>query len=130
MSFFWKSWRGNKSIKSVNCLPASIKSMHPVKKYPQIIDLFFCTRKMLAIMFLFPTNSLISSGTCSTPKLSKLTISFLLQSKAIQMCAYMYIFIKVYYVCPILYFFRQIVSRINTIKSWLILIILLYFKVC
>ena len=40
-------------------------------KVPHIIELFACTQKMLAIMFLFPINSLISSGTYSTPKLSK-----------------------------------------------------------
>ena len=45
--------------------------MNVMGKYPHITELFACTRKMLAIMFLFPTNSLISSGTCSTPKLLK-----------------------------------------------------------
>ena len=39
-----------------------------------------------------------------------------------------YIFIKVYYMSPILCFLRRIISRINTIKSRLILIILLYLK--
>ena len=45
--------------------------MNPMQKYPHITELFACTQKMLSIMFLFPTNSLIPSGTCSTPKLSK-----------------------------------------------------------
>ena len=54
-------------VKSVNFLPASIKSMNPMQKYPHITESFACTQKMLAIMFLFPINSLISSGTCSTP---------------------------------------------------------------
>ena len=71
-------------VKSVSFLPASIKSMNPMQKYPHITELFACTRKMLAIMFLFPANSLISSGTCSTSKLSKQTISLLLQNKAIE----------------------------------------------
>ena len=57
-------------VKSVNFLPASIKSMNPMQKYPHT-ELFACTPKMLAFMFLFPTNFLISSETCSTPKLSK-----------------------------------------------------------
>ena len=52
-------------------LPASIKSMNPVQKYPHITELFACVRKMLAFMFLLPMNSLISSGICPTPKLSK-----------------------------------------------------------
>ena len=41
-------------VKSVNFLPASIKSMNPMQKYPHITESFACTRKMLAIMFLFP----------------------------------------------------------------------------
>ena len=35
--------------------------MNPIQKHPNITELFACNRKMLAIMFLFPTNSLISS---------------------------------------------------------------------
>ena len=45
--------------------------MNPMQKYPHITELFDCTQKMFAFIFLFPTNSLISLGTCSTPKLSK-----------------------------------------------------------
>ena len=51
-------------LKLVKFLAVSIKSMNPIQKYPNIAELFACTRKMLAIMFLFPTNLLISSGTC------------------------------------------------------------------
>ena len=58
-------------VKSVSFLPASIKSMNPWQKYPHITELFACTRKILAFMVLFPINSSISSGTCSTPNLSK-----------------------------------------------------------
>ena len=58
-------------VKSVSFLPASIKSMNPMQKYLHITELFACTWKMLGIMFLFPINYLISSGTCSTQKLSK-----------------------------------------------------------
>ena len=56
-------------VKSVNFLRASIKSMNPMQKCPHITELFAFARKMLSIMFLFPINYLISSGTCSTPKL-------------------------------------------------------------
>ena len=55
-----------------------------MQKYPHIIELFAFTRKMLALMFLYSINSLISSGTYSTPKLSKETISIFLQNKANQ----------------------------------------------
>ena len=37
--------------KSVKVLPASIKSMNPMQKYPHIIELFDCTREMFALMF-------------------------------------------------------------------------------
>ena len=58
-------------LKLASFLHASIKWKNPMQKYPHITELFACTQKMLAFMFLFPINSLISSGTCSTPKLSK-----------------------------------------------------------
>ena len=71
-------------VKSVSFLPASIKSMNLMHKYPHISELFAFTRKMLAIMFLFLINSLISSRTCSTQILLNQTISLLLQNKVIQ----------------------------------------------
>ena len=64
-----------KIIWRANFLPANIKSIHPMQKYPQIIELSSCTRKMLVFIFLFQGNSLINSlislGIYSTPKLSK-----------------------------------------------------------
>ena len=96
-------------VKSVSFLPASVKSMNPIQKFPHITESFACARKMLAIIFLFPTIFLISSGTCSTPKLSKQTISLLLQNKAIQCVptsAYSSRFITY---ALFLYLFRQII---------------------
>ena len=69
--FFQNHKQKKKLVKSVNFLFASIKSMNPMQKYPQVIELLACTLKILAFMFLFPTNYLISPGTFSTPKLSK-----------------------------------------------------------
>ena len=43
-------------VKSESFLPASIKSMTPMQKYPHNTELFACIRKMLAIMFLFLRN--------------------------------------------------------------------------
>ena len=57
-------------VKSVSSLPASIKSMNPMQKI-HVTESFPCTQKILAIMFLFLTNSLVSLGTCPKPKLSK-----------------------------------------------------------
>ena len=61
-------------VKSVGFLPACIKSMNAMQKYPHITESFVCTRKMLAIMLLFLIKFLISSGICSTPKLSQQAI--------------------------------------------------------
>ena len=68
-------------VKSVNFLPGSIKSMNPMQKYPHIIELFDCTLNMLTFMFLFPMNSLISSGTRSTIKLSNKEFHFFYEIK-------------------------------------------------
>ena len=98
--------------------------MNPMQKYPNITESFACTRKMLAFMFLFATNSLNSSGTCSTTKLSKKTISFLLQNKAIQCVptsAYSSRFITY---APSFIFLGAYFLKKNH-KSWFILIILL-----
>ena len=69
---FFSFYQGeNKLVKSVNFLPANIKSMNSMQKFPHITELFACTWKMLAFMFLFPIKFLISSGTRSTAKLLK-----------------------------------------------------------
>ena len=62
-------WR--KQICIINFLPGKIKSINPIEKHPYIIESFSCNQKIFAFMFLFPINSLISSGIYSTPKLSK-----------------------------------------------------------
>ena len=45
-------------VKSTNALTTSIKSVNPMQKYPHIIELSACSRKMIDLMFLFPINSL------------------------------------------------------------------------
>ena len=87
--------------------------MNPMQKYPHITESFACTRKMLAFMFFLPTNSLISSVQHKTIEINNF-ISVTKQSNPI--CAYICIFVKVYYVRPFLYFFKQIISWKNTIK--------------
>ena len=39
-------------VKSVSFLPASIKSMNPMQKYPHITELFAWARKMLVFVFI------------------------------------------------------------------------------
>ena len=64
---------------SVNLLPANIKLINPIQKYPHITESYACILKMFAVMFLLCKaenevrliNVLISLGICSTPKESK-----------------------------------------------------------
>ena len=58
--------------------------MNPIQKYSHIIELSACILNMFVFVFLCPINLLISLGTCSTPKLSKLATSLSFTYKAIQ----------------------------------------------
>ena len=58
-------------VNSVKIFPASIKSINPIQKYPQIIESYACILKIFVFVFLLRINVLISFGICSTPKLSK-----------------------------------------------------------
>ena len=89
-----------------------------MRKYPHIFELFDCNRKMLALMVLFPINSLISSGNIQHQTIEIKQFHFFCKTKQPNIC----IFIRVYYISPTLNFFRQIMSRINTIKCRFILI--------
>ena len=71
-------------VKSVKVLPASIKSMNPMQKYPHIIELFDCTLNIFALMFLFLINSLISSEHVQHQNYRNKQFHFFLQNKAVQ----------------------------------------------
>ena len=43
-------------VKSTKVLPATIKSMNLMKKYPHIIELYACTRKVLAFNVFIPNK--------------------------------------------------------------------------
>ena len=116
-------------VKSVSFLSASTKSINPVQKYPHITELFACTRNVSFDVFILDTffNFFRNMFNAEAIKINNF-ILFTKQSNP--MCTYVCIFVKVYYISPILYFIRQIVSRTNTIKSWFHSILLLYFNIC
>ena len=95
-----------------------------------IYTLLHCFYWKHVCFYVFMSNRfLISLGTCSTPKLWKWIISIFVTLKQIQYVptsAYSSRFIRY---TLIHYSFRQIISRIKSIDSRFILIILLYFKV-
>ena len=70
LSFFLKSYGESKLVNYNNDLPANIKSINAIQKYPHIIESYACNLNMFDVIDLFPINCLISLGICSTPKLS------------------------------------------------------------
>ena len=112
-------------VKFVTLLPLSIKSINPILKCPHN-ESYACILKIFVCMFLLSVNFSISFGTCSTPKLSKYVTLLFNAYKAVQWVPVSKYSSRFTTYSP---FFRQIISRINTIKSRFILIILLYFKI-
>ena len=55
------------SVKSVKVFLASIKSINPIQKYPNIIKSSARILKTFIFIFLLRINILISFGICSTP---------------------------------------------------------------
>ena len=116
-------------VKSVSFLPVSIRSINPIQKYPHIIELFACTRKMLAIMFLFLTNSYFLQEHSQNRNYRNKQFQFCYKIKQSNVCLRLQIYQGLLHK-PHLLFFMQVISRIKTIKSRFILIIILYIKVC
>ena len=124
-SFFSKLFGEKRFVYSVKVLPLNLKSINSIKKYPHITESHACTLKMFVLMFLFLVNALISFGICNLKRIKISNIVIIIHMESNWMSSNIRILIKIYYICPILYF-RQIISRINTIKSWFIFIFL-YF---
>ena len=109
-------------VKSAELFPLSIKSMNPIQKYPHITESYvkiclhlFITNKM----FHFLRNMFNSK----TVKISNIII-YCIQSNP--MSSNIRILMKIFYICPIIYCIRSIISRIKSI----ILVIFSYFKIC
>ena len=70
-TFSLKLFHEKRFVNLVKVFPASIKSINPIQKYRQIIQLYACILKIFVFMFLLLINALISFGICSTLKESK-----------------------------------------------------------
>ena len=70
-SLFLKLIGEKRSVMSVKVLPASIKSINLIQKYPHITESYAYILKIFVFMVLSSINFLISFGMCSTLKLSK-----------------------------------------------------------
>ena len=68
-SFFLQVFGEKRLVKSVKVMPASIKSINPIQKYPQITESYGCIVKISFTTIDLSIN--ISFGICSTPKLLK-----------------------------------------------------------
>ena len=96
-------------VKSVNFLPASIRLMNPMQKYPHITESFACTRKMLASMFLFLTNSLILQEHIQHQNYRNKQFHFCYKIKQSNVCLHLHIHQGLLHK-PHPLFFRQIIS--------------------
>ena len=70
ISSFLKLFGTKRLVKSLKVLPASIKSIKPIQKYPHVIESYASILKRCAITIDLSINILISFGICSTPKRS------------------------------------------------------------
>ena len=127
-SFISKSLGENKLVKSIKVLPASIKSMNPMHKCSHIIKLLY---SQYVYFYFFMLNNFLNffrnMFNSKTVKIINFIIYFI-QSNP--MCTNICIFMKILYICLNFYSFRQIIYTLKLIKFELILIVLLYFKVC
>ena len=69
--FLSKLFCEKRLVKTVKVLSLSRKSINPIQKYPHITQSYACILKIFAKIIDFSVNILISSGICSTQKLSK-----------------------------------------------------------
>ena len=63
-SFFLKLFVEKRLVKSVNILPASIKSINPIQKYPHITESYACILRIFVTTIDLPTNISIFFGIC------------------------------------------------------------------
>ena len=83
-SLFLKLFDAKILIKSVKVLPASIKSINPIEKYPHIIESYACILKIFAVTIDLSINISITFEICSIPNLLKSVTLILNAYKAIQ----------------------------------------------
>ena len=74
----------NKFAKFGRVWPLNIKSINSLRKYSQIIESEACVLKIFVMTSFLPIDHLISSGMCSTPKLSKCVTLLPLACKSTQ----------------------------------------------
>ena len=70
--FFLKLFGERRFVNLVKVFPVSIKSIHPIQKYPHIIESYACILKIYVVIDKERSiNVFVSFGICSTPKESK-----------------------------------------------------------
>ena len=83
-TFLLKIFGAKRLVKSVKVLPAIIKSINLIQKYPHIIESHACILKIFATTKTLSINVLTSFGIYSTPKLAKQVLLLFNAFKAIQ----------------------------------------------
>ena len=105
-----------KFLYSVEVFPERIKPIKPIQKYPRIIESYACILKIFVVMFLLLLiNALISLGISYNQKNRKnniiiIIIIIILHIQSNPVSSNIRILIKIYYICPILYFIGTVFS--------------------
>ena len=84
--------------------------------------------KYVCFYIFMPNNFFNFLSNMFDSKTVKIIISIFFYIQSNLMCTNICIFIKIYYMCPNFYSFREIISRISSFKSKFRLKIFLYFK--
>ena len=143
-SFFLNLFGEKRFVNSVKVFPASIKSINPMQKKSAHYWII-CLYSENICCYVFILQSITKWRTKGEgqrtidkwfnffrnmfyTKRIEISNIIILHIQSNPMSSNIRVFIKIYYISPILYF-SEIIYRISIIKSWFILIILLYFKI-
>ena len=123
--FIIKLFGKKRFVNSVKVFTASIKPTNPIQKYALIIESYACILKIFVVMFLLSINVFISLGILLQNYENK-EHRYDEHTNESNEFQYQSIHQDLFLTHP---YFSENISRINTVKSRLILIIFLYFKV-
>ena len=89
----------NKLVYCDRLLPLNMKSVNPIQKHLHIIESYSCIIWIFVVKFLFQIYFLISFGICY-----QFMPHIIIKKQWNPMSSYRFILIKIFYICPILYF--------------------------
>ena len=103
-SFFSKLFGEKGFVYSVKVFPLNIKSINPMHKYRHITESYACTLKMFVLIFFIVNKCFNLFRNMFYSKRIKISNTIINHMQSNTMSSNIRILIKIYYICPILYF--------------------------